>query len=253
MTDALPRLPPEYRLLAHERLASSNDEAKRLAREGAADGTVVWTREQTEGRGRRGRAWVGLEGNLFSSFLLRPACAAAAAAQLGFVAALAVGDTISAVAPAEAALAYKWPNDVLLNGRKVSGILLESEMTAGGALDWLVIGVGLNIARHPAGTERPSSSLAAEGCAALGPGAALAALAAHLLAWRRRWQAEGFAPIRDAWLAGAAGRGGMLTARLERGELRGRFRDLDGDGALLLDTEEGPRRVTAGEIFPVPG
>ena len=253
MSDALLRLPPGYRLLAYDRLASSNDEAKHLARQGAAAGTIVWAREPTAGRGRRGRTWVGLPGNLAVSFIFRPNCAAGAAAQLGFVAALAVGETIRAVAPADAALAYKWPNDVLLNRRKVSGILLESEMTAGGGLDWLVIGIGLNIAAHPEATEHPSSSLAAEGCAVLDPGDALATLATHLLAWRMRWQGEGFAPIRAAWLAGAAGRGGMLTARLEGGTLSGRFRDLDGDGALLLETEAGLRRVTAGEIFPVPG
>ena len=253
MSDATPRLPPGFRLLAYDRLGSTNDEAKHLAREGAADGTVVWAREQTSGRGRRGRSWVGLPGNLYISVILRPGCPAAAGAQLGFVAALAVGETIRSVAPARAVLAYKWPNDVLLNGRKISGILLESEMTAAGALDWLVAGIGLNLAAHPEGTSYPSSSLQAEGCAPLDAAGALSSLAAHLDLLRRRWQAQGFAAIRAAWLAEAAGRGEVFTARFERGEMTGRFQDLDGDGALLLETDAGLRRVTAGEIFPAQG
>ena len=130
-------LPQAYRLLSYDRLASSNDEAKRLAREGAEEGTVVWAREQTAGRGRRGRQWIGIPGNLFVSFILRPACQPSTAAQLGFVAALGLGDAITAIAPADAELRCKWPNDVLLNGKKIAGILLESETRASESLDWL--------------------------------------------------------------------------------------------------------------------
>src|SRR5205085_10360435 len=121
------RLPAAFRLLSYDRLASTNDEAKRLARDGAAEGTIVWAREQSAGRGRRGRQWIGIPGNLFVSFILRPACPPAAASQLGFVAALALGDAIGTSAPPSAALRCKWPNDVLINGRKFAGILLESE------------------------------------------------------------------------------------------------------------------------------
>ncbi len=250
MTQAPPRLPQGFRLLAYERLASSNDEAKRLAREGAAEGTTVWSREQTAGRGRRGRAWISIPGNLHVSFILRPNCPAQAAAQLGFVAALALGETMLTMTPREAELRYKWPNDVLLNARKVSGILLESEMNAAGAIDWLVIGIGVNVVGHPAETPYPSSSLREEGCIDADATMTLEGLAPCLAAWLGRWRGEGFAPIRAAWLARAFGLGLVQTARLEHEEVTGRFADLDADGALLLETAGGCRRVAAGEIFP---
>lgn len=250
MTQAPPRLPQGFRLLTYKRLASSNDEAKRLAREGAADGTTVWPCVQTAGRGRRGRAWVSIPGNLHVSFILRPNCPAAAAAQLGFVSALALGETMLTMTPRETELRYKWPNDVLLNGRKVSGILLESEMNAAGAVDWLIIGIGVNVVDHPADTPYPSSSLREEGCINADATTLLEGLAACLAAWLGRWRAEGFAPIRAAWLARAFGLGLVQTARLEREEVTGRFVDLDGDGAMLLETATGRRRVAAGEVFP---
>ncbi|HEY0521750.1 MAG TPA: biotin--[acetyl-CoA-carboxylase] ligase, partial [Stellaceae bacterium] len=123
-----PRLPPSFRLLSYDRLGSTNDEAKRLARDdGAAHGTVVWALEQTQGHGRTGRVWASPPGNLYCSTVLRPDCPAARAAEIGFVAALAVGDALTPLLPGSARLGYKWPNDVLVGGRKVSGILAEAQ------------------------------------------------------------------------------------------------------------------------------
>jgi BirA family biotin operon repressor/biotin-[acetyl-CoA-carboxylase] ligase len=253
MSDARPRLPAACSLLSYDRLGSSNDEAKRLAREGAADWTVVWAREQVAGRGRRGRAWIGVPGNLYVSIILRPRVAPTVAAQLGFVAALGVGEAIGEFAPSGAALRYKWPNDVLLNGRKVAGILLESEMNAAGALDWLVAGIGINVAGHPPDMAYPTTSLDDEGAAGVGAAEMLEAFIPRFFAWVGRWRAEGFAPVRSAWLLAAGGLGDSITARLERDELTGRFAGIDGDGALLLETPAGQRRVTAGDIFPISG
>jgi BirA family biotin operon repressor/biotin-[acetyl-CoA-carboxylase] ligase len=129
----LPGLPPEYRLAAFEILGSTNDEAKRLAREeGAVHGTLVWAMRQEAGKGRRGRTWVSPEGNVYASLILRPECATATAAQLSFVAAGALADALQPLLP-EAVCCCKWPNDVLIDDRKVAGILLESE-TDGSAL-----------------------------------------------------------------------------------------------------------------------
>ncbi len=247
---AAPRLPPAYRLLSYDRLASTNDEAKRLAREGAEEGTVVWAREQTAGRGRRGRQWIGIQGNLFVSFILRPDCPPAAAAQLGFVGALGLSDAVAAIAPPGAELRCKWPNDVLFNGKKLAGILLESETRAREDLDWLVVGIGVNVVGHPEAADYPTTSLHAEGCAAVDSGMMIEILARHFLIWCDRWRESGFAPIRAAWLDRAIGIGDAITVRLDRERLEGRFVGLDADGALSIETASGARRIAAGDIFP---
>lgn len=119
-----PDLPANFPLIALGDVGSTNDEARRLAAEGAPDGTVVWARSQNAGRGRYGRSWSSPPGNLYVSLLLRPACPPATALQLGFVAAVALGEALDRRVAA-AALTFKWPNDVLLDGRKIAGILLE--------------------------------------------------------------------------------------------------------------------------------
>jgi len=242
-------LPPAYRLVRLGRVGSTNDEAKRLARDGAEDGTLVWALEQTAGRGRRGRAWSSPPGNLYCSLVLRPEVPPAEAAQLGFVAAVGLGEAIGALVPPLVPLHYKWPNDLLLNGRKLAGMLLESEGTHDGALDWLVLGIGANVASYPEETERPATSLHAAGAADATAERLLEGFARCFLARVDRWLEDGFEPIRAAWLARAAGIGETIRVRLEREELTGRFASLDADGALLLDTGAGRRRVTAGDVF----
>lgn len=242
-------LPPPFRLVAYETIGSTNDELKRLAREGAGEGLVVTARRQTSGRGRRGRAWVSPPGNLYSSTLVRPDCRAATAAQLGFVAALGVADAIGELAP-QVELRCKWPNDVLARGRKVSGILLETEMVAGDRPDFVILGVGVNLASSPPDTPYPATSLAEEGAPGIAPDVMAEAFIRRFAGWLATWRAQGFAPIREAWLARAAGLGEAVTVRLERDTLDGCFLDLDDDGALLLGLPDGSRRIAAGEIFP---
>lgn len=251
MTGAAPVLPAFYALIRFETVGSTNDEAKRLAATAAPEGTLIWALEQTAGRGRRGRPWQSPPGNLYLSLLLRPAGSAAHAAQLGFVAALALGDALAPALGRGRELRFKWPNDVLLDGRKLAGILLESETAPGGGVTSVVIGVGVNIAAAPSGTEFPATSLAAAGVDGVTPGLLLDGFAHHFDLWRRRWLAEGFAPVRRAWLARAGGLGGTVRVRLESAILSGRFLDLDEEGALLLEGEEGRRRIAAGEVFPV--
>jgi BirA family biotin operon repressor/biotin-[acetyl-CoA-carboxylase] ligase len=239
-------LPPAYRLVALERVESTNEEAKRLAREGAEEGTLVWAREQTGGRGRRGRDWVSPPGNLYLSLVLRPEAPPARHGELGFVAALAVGETVGAFVPPLTELRYKWPNDVLVSGRKVSGILLESESAA----DWLILGVGINIGHFPPGTETPATSLREEGAdAGATVEAVLDRFARAFLAWANRWVDDGFAPIRAAWLGRAQGLGEPIRVRLPTETLEGRFADLDVSGALVLETAAGRRLIAAGEIY----
>lgn len=246
----LEALPAPFRVISFETIGSTNDELRRLAREGAAEGLIVRADRQTAGRGRRGRNWASPPANLYCSTLICPQCRLADAAQLGFVAALGVADAIGEVAPA-ITLRCKWPNDLLANGRKVSGILLETETTAGERPDFVVLGVGVNLASSPRETPYPTTSLAEEGTPGVVPATMLAVFVRHFAAWLSVWRGEGFAPIRNAWLARAAGLGEAIQVRLERDTLDGRFLDLDGDGALLLEIAGRSRRIAAGDVFPV--
>jgi BirA family biotin operon repressor/biotin-[acetyl-CoA-carboxylase] ligase len=245
------RLPQTHKLLRYDTIGSTNDEAKRLARAGEQEGTLVWALEQTAGRGRRGRAWASPPGNLYASLILRPHCPLDQAAQLGFVAALAVGDALARIFPRLEGLTYKWPNDVLVGGRKLAGILLESELGEGEAPRFVVIGVGINLASSPEHTEFPATSIAEQGLGQVSPAIALEEFARHFQDWVGRWREEGFAPIRNAWRARAAGLGEPIRVRLELATLHGRFIDIDQHGALLLESAGELRRVAAGEVFPV--
>jgi BirA family transcriptional regulator, biotin operon repressor / biotin---[acetyl-CoA-carboxylase] ligase len=250
MTRSLSLLPASYRQVFCDTVGSTSDEAKRLAREGAPEGTLVWALEQTAGRGRRGRVWSSPRGNLYLSLILRPACPLDRAAQLGFVAALAVGDAVHEVVPGLAGLACKWPNDVLVDGRKIAGILLESETGQGGNLAFLIVGVGINLVSGPPGAEFPATSIAGEGYPPPTPQAALAAFARHFETWAQRWRQDGFAPVRDAWRARVLARGEQIRVRLETETLQGRFVDIDHQGTLLLETIGGLQRISAGDVFP---
>jgi len=243
-------LPPGYSLVHYDSIGSTNDEAKRLAREGAETGTVVWALEQTAGRGRRGRTWVSPRGNLYTSLLLRPACPAGRAAQLGFVAAVAIGGALAELLRSPRGLSYKWPNDVLVNNRKVAGILLESEMTAADKLDFVVVGVGINLLTAPLESEFPATSILQEGLGKISPLAMLAGFVGHFRRWERCWGSDGFEPVRTVWRAAAAGRGEPVRVRLETATLHGHFLDIDEQGAMLLDAAGERRRITAGEVFP---
>jgi len=247
---ALPGLPPEYQLVAYESLGSTNDEAKRLAREeGAGHGTLVWALRQEAGRGRRGRQWVSPEGNVYGSLILRPACTPATAAQLSFVAAGAMADALQPLL-LEAECRCKWPNDLLIDDRKAAGILLESETDGTGGLEWLVLGVGINVQFFPPDSEFPATSLRNEGGRLDEPGPVLVRFIQAFSTWYEVWCREGFEPIREGWLQTAWGVGGPITVRLDRQTLTGTFADLDSDGALLLDLPSGERRrITAGDVF----
>jgi len=236
-----PVLPDGWTLVALDTVGSTNDEAAQRADAGAPEGTVVWSREQTGGRGRRGRHWVSPVGNLYTSTILRPDCPAQRAAELGFAAALAVADIV----PAGRQVRVKWPNDVLVDGGKIAGILLESAIGQTGQVQHVVAGIGVNVGFAPRLPEMryPGSALGGSVEAALEKLAA--ALAARLAEWRR----EGFETVRAAWLAKAGPLGAEVDVKLGEGLVRGRFAGLDREGALLLDTATGPRKIVSGELL----
>lgn len=249
------QLPSPYRLVELECIDSTNAEAKRLAEQGAPDCTVVWAKRQTAGRGRRGREWVSDPDNLYFSILLRMPYPMEAMTQLSFVAANAVADAVQVAVPRGTFVHVKWPNDVLVEGKKVSGILLEGDPNfKTGAFNWLVLGIGVNMASHPVveGGGYPATSLAEQGVTGVGldPARMLDTLAKRFLAGLATWRNLGFGPIRRHWLARARGIGGPVTVRLPNEMLEGVFAALDENGALVLHMDGQPnRRITAGDVF----
>jgi BirA family transcriptional regulator, biotin operon repressor / biotin---[acetyl-CoA-carboxylase] ligase len=240
-----------YRLLAHATLGSTNTEALALARRSERGPLWVTALQQTAGRGRRGSEFVSPPGNLYATLLLDDPSAADRAPELSFVAALALNDAILDCAPAlRMRLAVKWPNDLLCDGAKLAGILIESE-NLGGRLA-IAIGIGVNCANHPEGTAYPATDLGAAG-AEVSAAALFAALSGTMLQRLRQWnRGAGFALIRADWVAQAAGIGGDLRVRLPGRELLGRFETLDERGRLILRLGDGTlQTITAGDVFPV--
>lgn len=229
---------------------STLKEARRRADAGETGPVWIVAREQTGGYGRRGRAWVSPRGNLHATGFYCLDLPPAQAAALSFAAALSVAELADTLVD-PAAVTLKWPNDVLLHGQKCAGILLESWPGPAGAL-CVAVGVGVNLVAAPADVERPAIAFAAAGAAPPAPEAAAARLAAAFDGWLAHLLADGFAPIRTAWLARAAGLGRTLVVRLANETFEGVFEDLDGSGALLVRTRDGVRTVTAADIhFPL--
>jgi BirA family biotin operon repressor/biotin-[acetyl-CoA-carboxylase] ligase len=234
-------------VLTFDELDSTNAEARRRAEAGERGPVWLMARRQSAGVGRRGRAWDGGEGNLTATLLLTLDKPPAEAGQLAFVAGVAAAETIASYVP-PSLVCLKWPNDVLIDGRKACGMLIESGPAEGGV--WAAVGVGINLATHPEAVERPATSLAERLSSPPSPGDALDVLSKAFDDTLALWLSEGFEPIRQAWLARATGLGGSCTARLERETITGVAEALDADGALLLRLPDGMlRRITAGDVF----
>jgi BirA family biotin operon repressor/biotin-[acetyl-CoA-carboxylase] ligase len=237
------------RLVAHDVLGSTNAEALKLARQGERGALWVVAGRQTAGRGRRGRAWISEPGNLYASLLLTAPGPAEHWPQLSFVAALAIHDAIVEVAAGlKPLLAIKWPNDLLLEGAKVAGTLIEGGDA--GEEGAVAIGIGVNCASHPAATDHPATDLVGAG-ARVSPEALFGALSAKLLGRIAQWnRGEGFSTIRVDWLARAAGVGEDVLVRLADRELAGRFEALDEAGSLVLRLPGGDTTtIAAGDVF----
>lgn len=260
-----------HRLHSHDRLDSTNSEAMRLAHGGEAGPLWVTTRRQEAGRGRRGNAWTSPDGNLAASLLLPVAgVAPEMVATLGFVAGVALVDAIRdacrldpsplaseaergdallphALAPGAAAIHLKWPNDVLADGRKLAGILLEAEMLPGGRRA-VVVGFGVNVAAAPEGLPYPAAALSA--FSAADAPRLLEFLSERFVEAVRIWnKGRGFSNIRRRWLERAAGVGAPVSVRMAEVTLTGIFETIDEGGRLVILAPDGTRRtVTAGEV-----
>lgn len=244
------------RFISLETVDSTNAEAKRLAEQG--DFGPLWIRadRQSAGRGRRGREWSSDTGNLFCSGLYPYEGTPQHAAQMSFAAALALADTLQHYIPEEV-ISLKWPNDVLLGGKKTAGILLESGQTH--HQKWMVVGVGVNLTHHPDGTERPATHLLEHIPATAletpepimtGPQPVLAILANRFDHWKHILTSKGFDPVGQAWTACAHNVPGPVTVRLPNQTFAGEALGLDANGALRVRLVGGTiRDVHAGDVF----
>ncbi len=245
-----------YRLLSLEATSSTNDDALKAARAGDPGQLWIVAAEQVAGRGRHGRQWSSPKGNLYASLLLIDPCDMAVAPQLGFVIGLAVHEAVEAVTGVGAPrLSLKWPNDLLLDGAKVSGLILEGHRLGPDGPLAIVIGCGVNVAFAPTGTPYPAIALQA-----VRPGltredvfhALSSAFAQAFSAWRTAAHmnaSDPFGAIRRLWLERAAGLGQEVTLRLPTGEKRGVFEGLDRFGRLQLKSRDGMELIDAGDLY----
>jgi BirA family biotin operon repressor/biotin-[acetyl-CoA-carboxylase] ligase len=231
-------------------IGSTNAEALRRAAVGGVEQWIVADR-QVSGRGRRGRQWVSEPGNLYATLLLYDPAPPVSSAQICFVAALAVHDAICDCVPVfdQTRLRLKWPNDILLDGKKLVGILVEGAMS--GTTQAVVVGFGVNCAHHPSDTPYAATALANAGLG-VAPAVLFERLSARMLNRLAQWQrGRAFAATRDAWLSRALGLGSEIEVKLPERELSGRFEAIDDEGALVLALSSGHREIIrAGDVFP---
>ena len=236
------------RLVTHEVLISTNTEALALAKQGERGPLWVTATRQTGGRGRRGRTWVSESGNLHASLLLTDPAPPEHVPELSLVAALAIHDAVAELAPSlKAALSIKWPNDLLLKGKKFAGILIDSEGKQAEAA--AAVGIGINCVSHPAKADFPATDLKAAG-ADVSAEALFAALSVKMLGRLAQWnKGEHFSTIRADWLARAGGIGDAVRVRVGEDDLTGTFETIDDAGRLVLVLRDGSKKtIAAGDV-----
>lgn len=217
--------------------------------------TWIVAKRQTKARGRRGHSWHHPDGNFAGTWLIAPGRLASEVALTSFVAALALYEALAVYVDRER-LALKWPNDVLLDQRKIAGILLESS-GQGGVIDWLAVGIGVNLASAPSAMDLPDSAVPPISLAEAGPDPAipltpeelLSHLAEGMARWNRMLTDHGFDPLRRLWLQRAARLGETITARTSRDSWTGIFETVDESGHLVLRTAAGVQRIAAADIY----
>ncbi|MGL1920350.1 MAG: biotin--[acetyl-CoA-carboxylase] ligase [Hyphomicrobiales bacterium] len=250
-------LPTGYAIAAFDSLASTNQHALKLANEGEFSGHVgepliVYTKNQTAGRGRNGRTWLSSDKTLTATILLTTSAPKAKVAQLAFVMAIAAHKTICGFLEASKhkSIGVKWPNDILVQGRKLAGILIESSNAKSRGNTTLAIGIGMNIGDIPEDGDFSATSLLALDVD-ISIEQVLSSLAFNFDKFHELWSdGAGFAAIRKIWLDHALGLGGKITARLPNHSIHGIFESLNEDGILILRDEAGKiHQITAGDIF----
>lgn len=237
----------DWTIYSYASLPSTQQYIQELAAEDYPEGIVMQALIQTKGKGRQGRVWTSPMGNLYMSVLLRPDCSADKAGQLSFVAAVALSEAIDTVLADGHVKSLKWPNDILVDNKKCAGILLESDLDEGGTVKSLAMGMGVNIHAPPedaAGLQALSHEITVP------VNKFRDVVIEKLQARYRQWKNQGFAPIRKQWLAQAHGLGQPITATIGSKEQKGIFRDIDENGALIMETPGGDVvSVSAGDVY----
>lgn len=238
-----------YRLEEFATLGSTNDEAGSRIAQGDPGRLWVVAQSQTKGRGRLGRQWTSPPGNLYASLLLVDPAPPPISAQLGFVAGVALISALREVIAKEADVKLKWPNDVLCDGAKLSGLLLEAVSLPRG-LFGCVIGFGVNCLSSPADAPYPTASLKSAGAETCDRVALFAALSNHVAETLEFWaRGENFDGIRAAWLENAGGIGGDVCVARRGANIEGVFRGIDAQGRMLLERRDGTTEVIeAGDV-----
>ena len=235
-------------------LASTNVTAADLARAGDMGPLWVIAGEQNDGRGRRGRVWTSGPGNLYASLLLRPRLSPKDLVALPFLVALAIRDSFITLGAESPKVKCKWPNDVLIDGRKASGVLIESSARSAQQLDHLIIGIGMNLAHHPEGAQFPPTDLKTATGNNVPVRLAFEALAHHMFTRITNWRIDDFGPIAQEWTDAAWGLGNACELRTASETFVGTPESLGPDGGLIVRLDGGgEKRLYAGDIFPVTG
>ena len=235
-----------FRICAFGDVSSTNNEADRLVRDGAPDRTLVWAISQSSGRGRLGRSWQSPEGNLYTTAILVPGLPLGRLQELSFVASLAVHDTLAGLVPG-ADLVLKWPNDVLLDAAKISGILTETQVRGDSVV--ALLGVGINLAHAPDGARYPTTALADHLDIPLTVEELLDHYLKALSVRYGLWCSDGFETIREAWALRSRWIGRMVTVENDDRNISGRYDGLGSDGSMIVSAYDGKtHRVSAGDV-----
>jgi len=239
-----PDSPEGINLRYYQCLDSTNSEALRLIASGeATNGLVIVAGQQTTGRGRRDAKWESPPGNLYMT-VVWALPDHHIVGQVAYVTALAIHDAVSQWIDSKHRLVCKWPNDLLLNGKKLSGVLIETQN------DWCLVGIGLNLEKVPEEVSEVAISLT-DVSATVSASKSVSGVVSAFGDRLEEWKQHGFDPVREAWLERAHGIGAEITARFPSGDMeRGKFRGIDGTGALVLERDGGDtRKIAAAEIF----
>ena len=241
-------MPDGFDYQAFLSIDSTNKEAVRQIDLGATSGLWITAVEQTGGRGRGGREWVSKPGNLYCSLIYNSGKDLYSSSQLTFITSLAVRDTVSEFLKNDD-IKCKWPNDVLVKGKKISGVLLETYSKGVTDPNFIIIGIGINISHHPDLALYEATHINHYSKGIFSHFEVFNILVQKMAFWIDKWQADGFAKIRNHWLENSKGLGEMITVRTANEEFIGRFIDLDSDGALKLEMDNEIKLIHSGDVF----
>ncbi len=241
-------IPSGYHVISLEETESTNDIAKNLAKDGETDHAIIWAKSQTKGRGRYGKEWISPEGNAYFSLLLRPNVNTERISELPFLSAISLGSLF--INYERTRVEYKWPNDVLINDKKVAGILIES-LSRNNRVEWVVVGVGVNISKFPEdGVSFPATCLENEDIITYSPAMLIERFVESFDNNYKDWLKFGFDFVRETWLKQAFMKDKEIKIVLPNETIIGTFIDIDQGGALVVRHQGAEHVLRTGQVFP---